>query len=82
MCQIVSHFPSYQSGFIVAFSKYFSQGNNKFCDVKIKIFETETKAICRMKQINIAVTKIFLNNIKQVRAPVTATNLSLVQMYF
>ena len=36
--------------------------NNEFYDVKIKTFETETKFICVMKEINIAVANIFLDN--------------------
>ena len=50
--------------------------NNEFYDVKIKTSKTETKTIHIMTQTNTAVANIFLNNIKQSRAPVTFNRLS------
>ena len=50
-----------------------SQGNNEFFDVTS---EVETKTIRIMKHTNIAVTNVFLNNIKQAGSPVTVIKLS------
>ena len=53
-----------------------SQGNNELFDVKFKTSEVETKTIRIMKHTNIAVTNVFLNNIKQAGSPVTVIKLS------
>ena len=49
-------------------------------NVKIKTSEIETKIICIMKQTNIAITNIFLNNDKQAGVPVKVV--STKRVYF
>ena len=55
---------------------FISQGNNEFVDGKFKTSEVETKTIRIMKHTNIAVTNVFLNNIKEAGSPVTVIKLS------
>ena len=70
-------------GYLVGLLTFTSQGNNEFFDVKFKTSEVETKTICIMKQTNIVVTNVFLNNIKQAGLPVTVIKLSPTQrVYF
>ena len=52
-----------------------SEGKNDFFDAKFKISEVETKTIRIMKHTNVAVTNVFLNNIKQAGSLVTVIKL-------
>ena len=62
--------------YVVGLSTFTGTGNNEFFDVKFKTYETETKTIRIMKHTNIALTNVFLNNIKQAGTLVTVTKLS------
>ena len=55
---------------------FISQGKNEFVDGKFKTSEVEIKTIRIMKHTNIAVTNVFLNNIKEAGSPVTVIKLS------
>ena len=62
--------------YVVGLSTFIGPGNNEFFDVKFKTYEIETKTIRIMKHTNIALTNVFLNNIKQAGSPVTVIKLS------
>ena len=62
-------------GYVVGLLTFTSEGKNDFFDAKFKISEVETKTIRIMKHTNVAVTNVFLNNIKQVGSPVTVLKL-------
>ena len=66
-------------GYLVGFSTFTSQANIGFFDVKFKTSEVETQTIRTMKHTNVAVTNVFLNNIKQAGSPLTVNKLQPTQ---
>ena len=62
--------------YVVGLSTFIGPGNNEFFYVKFKTYEIETKTIRIMKHTTIALTNVFLNNIKQAGSLVTVIKLS------